>query len=56
MEWIRSLMLPPQGSAFAGEVDKVYMVSVLAERGPVSGDRVRGDLFLPGAIVISRAG
>lgn len=25
MEWIRSLMLPPQGSAFAGEVDGVYM-------------------------------
>ncbi|HEY2843361.1 MAG TPA: cytochrome c oxidase subunit II, partial [Bryobacteraceae bacterium] len=25
MEWIRSLMLPPQGSAFAGEVDTLYM-------------------------------
>lgn len=25
MEWIRSLMLPPQGSQFAGEVDNVYM-------------------------------
>lgn len=25
MEWIRSLMLPPQGSTFAGEVDTLYM-------------------------------
>ena len=25
MEWIRSLMLPPQGSAFAAEVDTLYM-------------------------------
>src|SRR5579883_2988992 len=25
MEWLRSLMLPPQGSQFAGEVDNVYM-------------------------------
>ena len=25
MEWFRSLMLPPQGSVFAGEVDTLYM-------------------------------
>jgi len=25
MEWLRASMLPPQGSAFAGEVDNVYM-------------------------------
>jgi membrane protein implicated in regulation of membrane protease activity len=25
MEWFRSIMLPPQGSAFAGEVDTLYM-------------------------------
>ena len=25
MDWFRSLMLPPQGSAFAGEVDTLYM-------------------------------
>src|SRR5215813_7572950 len=25
MEWLRSTMLPPQGSAFAGEVDTLYM-------------------------------
>ena len=25
MEWITRLMLPPQGSAYAGEVDTVYM-------------------------------
>ena len=25
MEWFRSLMLPPQGSAFAAEVDTLYM-------------------------------
>ena len=25
MDWLRSLILPPQGSAFAGEVDSLYM-------------------------------
>jgi cytochrome c oxidase subunit 2 len=25
MEWLRSLLLPPQGSAFAGEIDFMYM-------------------------------
>src|SRR5690242_2182984 len=25
MEWLRSIMLPPQGSVFAGEVDTLYM-------------------------------
>ena len=25
MEWFRSLMLPPQGSAFAAEIDTLYM-------------------------------
>src|ERR1700733_15181447 len=25
MEWFRSIMLPPQGSEFAGEVDTLYM-------------------------------
>src|SRR5258708_27194316 len=25
MEWFRSLMLPPQGAGFAGEVDTLYM-------------------------------
>ncbi len=25
MEWLRSLMLPPQGSAYAGELDLIYM-------------------------------
>src|SRR5258707_15440659 len=25
MEWVRRLMLPQQGSAFAGEVDTLYM-------------------------------
>ncbi len=25
MEWLTRIMMPPQGSAFAGEVDTVYM-------------------------------
>ena len=25
MEWIRSLVLPPQGSAYASQVDGLYM-------------------------------
>ena len=28
MEWLRYLILPPQGSAFAGEVDTFYMFLV----------------------------
>jgi len=28
MEWLRSLLLPPQGSAFAAEVDDLYMFLV----------------------------
>ena len=49
-EWLKwsgfaESMLPPQGSAFAGEVDTVYMALVLAERGAVSGHRDSGRLL-----------
>ncbi len=45
MEWLRASMLPPQGSAFAGEVDTVYMGLFWLSVVLFLGIAVRGDLL-----------